>query len=420
MLNSNINNPLSIKKQKKIGLSGQIFFACVIGVAYGMFLPDFLDYVTWMGELFIRILRMVTVPLICTTIISGMSQILSSENFNRLGLKTLLYYAVTSVLATMVALILVNIIKPGLNFDIAASKAIENLNLNKESYLSVFKIIPHNIFESLVNGNLLPIIFFSLFFGYFIVKLDDKQRVFMTTFFNASSEVLMKIVKYLLKVAPFGVLGLAAKLTADNMNDYNKLFDNFLRLKWYFVTVILGLLIHGIVVLPLILRFIGKINPWKHFKAMISVLLTALSTVSSEATLPMTMLSVKNKSGVSNKISSIVLPFGTSININGTVLYECIAAMFIAQAYGFELNYYEQMLIMVTAMLATISSAGVPMSNLLMVSIILSAVGLPLEGLGLIFIVDKVIDMFKTTINVWSDTCCAAIIAKTEGEQLMY
>lgn len=184
------------------------------------------------------------------------------------------------------------------------------------------------------------------------------------------------------------------------------------------LSVILALLIHGTITLPAILKFFGKVNPLKYAKAMSTPLLTAFSTSSSNATLPLTMEAVEHNAGVSNKITSFTLPLGATVNMDGTALYECVAAIFIAQAYGIDLSVVQQVVIVITALLASIGAAGIPMAGLVMITIILSAVGLPLEGVGLILAVDRILDMMRTTINVWSDSCGAAVIAKSEGEKL--
>ena len=190
------------------------------------------------------------------------------------------------------------------------------------------------------------------------------------------------------------------------------------RIGIYMAAVLLGLIFHGMITLPLLLKLIGRVNPWLHFKGMTTPLITAFSTSSSSATLPLTMESVEHNSGVSNKITSFVLPLGATVNMDGTALYECVAAMFIAQAYGIELSFLQQMIVVITALLASIGAAGIPMAGLVMISVVLSAVGLPLEGVGLILAVDRILDMCRTTVNVWSDSCGAAIIAKSEGEIL--
>jgi Na+/H+-dicarboxylate symporter len=181
-----------------------------------------------------------------------------------------------------------------------------------------------------------------------------------------------------------------------------------------------GLFIHAIIILPLILRLVGKINPYTHFKALRIPLITAFSTSSSSATLPLTLEEVEQKSGVSNRVCSLVLPLGATINMDGTALYECVAAMFIAQAYGIELSFLQQAIVVATALLASIGAAGIPMAGFVMISIILTSVGLPLEGVGLILAVDRILDMFRTAVNVWSDSCGAVVIARTEGETLNY
>jgi len=205
-----------------------------------------------------------------------------------------------------------------------------------------------------------------------------------------------------------------AKVVADQ-DDLIGLIGSMSR---YMGVVILGLAIHALVVLPLLMRLIGKARPFAHLKNMTTPLLTAFSTSSSGATLPLTMTTVEQKSGVSNKVSSFTLPLGATINMDGTALYECVAAMFIAQAYGVEMTIANQVIIVATALLASIGAAAIPMAGLVMMTVILTAVQLPLEGVGLILAVDRILDMFRTTVNVWSDSCGAVIIAKSEGEKL--
>jgi Na+/H+-dicarboxylate symporter len=213
-------------------------------------------------------------------------------------------------------------------------------------------------------------------------------------------------------------MAIIAVVVADNMAEEGALAGVFLRLGKYMLTVIIALSIHAFITLPLAIRFIGKINPIKHFKAVVTPLITAFSTSSSSATLPLTLHAMENRAGASNKISSFVLPLGATINMDGTALYECVAAIFIAQAYGIDLSFLQQIIIVLTALLASIGAAGIPMAGLVMISVVLTAVGLPLEGVGLIIAVDRILDMFRTSINVWSDTTGASIIAASEGEIL--
>jgi len=403
----------------KLKLHWQILIGFILAVLIGLYLTEYVEYVSWMGDLFLRALKMVIVPLILSSIVSGVANIGSGENLGRLGLKTLTYYISTSAFAIIVGLLLVNLFQPGTGSDLGLSKSIEELAVAKEPFGdTLLKIVPTNIFQSFINGDMLAIIFFSILFGFFITKVDDKYSTHLTDFFNATFEVMMKITLFIIKFAPLGILGIVAGIVAEQAGNTETLIDMVGRLGVYMLSVLLALAIHAVITLPLILKFIGKVDPWKHFKAMTTPLLTAFSTSSSNATLPLTMEAVESEVGVSNKITSFTLPLGATVNMDGTALYECVAAMFIAQAYGIHLGFLEQVIVVLTALLASIGTAGIPMAGLVTITIILTAVGLPLEGVGLILSVDRILDMCRTTINVWSDSCGAAVIAKTEGETL--
>ncbi len=403
----------------KIQLHWQILIALVLGVLYGLYFTEQVIYVSWMGDLFLRALKMVIIPLILSSIISGVTNIGTGKNLGRLGFKTMLYYVSTSTLAIITGLFFVNIFKPGDGADLGFSQEVEGLEIARQSFGdTLLNIIPSNIFTAFTEGNMLSIIFFAILFGFFITRAEDKYRLHLTDFFNSAFEVMMKITLFVIKFTPFGILGIVASTVAEQAGDSDALLGIVSRLGVYMLCVLLALTIHGTISLPLILRIFGKANPVAHFKAMRIPLLTAFSTSSSNATLPLTMEAVEFNSGVSNKITSFTLPLGATINMDGTALYECVAAMFIAQAYGIELGFLQQMIVVATALLASIGAAGIPMAGLVMITIILSAVGLPLEGVGLILAVDRILDMCRTTINVWSDSCGAVVIAKTEGEQL--
>jgi Na+/H+-dicarboxylate symporter len=279
----------------------------------------------------------------------------------------------------------------------------------------LLRMVPTNFFQALVSADMLAIIFFSILVGYFLTKVSDEYKNPLVNLFNGGFEVMMKITGFVIKFTPLGVLGIVTGVVAEQIDNIGELVQ---RLGIYMLAVLLGLAIHAIITLPLLLKTFGKANPWLHFKAMTAPLLTAFSTSSSSATLPLTLDAVENNDGVSNKITSFVLPLGATVNMDGTALYECVAAMFIAQAYGVDLSFMQQVIVVFTALLASIGAAGIPMAGLVMISVILSAVGLPLEGVGLILAVDRILDMCRTTVNVWSDSCGAVIIAKTEGETL--
>lgn len=400
---------------KKPALHWQILISLTLAVLFGAFFPEQVKYVSWMGELFLRALKMVIIPLILSSIISGVTNIGSAGNLGRLGLKTLTYYVVTSTFAIVTGLFLVNIFKPGEGADLGLSKTVEGLGIAQESFgRTLINMVPENIFYSFVNNEMLSVIFFALLFGFFITRVDKKYSDFLTKGFNSIFEVMMKITMFIINFAPLGVFGIVSKVVSEQ-SDLLHLGE---KMGIYVLTVVLAIVIHAFITLPLIVKFVGKAKPYRHFSNMTTPLLTAFSTASSSATLPLTMEAVEHKSGVSNKITSFTLPLGATINMDGTALYECVAAMFIAQAYGVDLGFGEQVIVIVTALLASIGAAGIPMAGLVMLSVILSAVGLPLEGIGLILAVDLPLDMIRTATNVWSDSCGAVVIANSEKEML--
>ena len=403
----------------KIKLHWQILIGLMLGIIYGLFFPEQSGYVEWLGDIFLRALKMIIVPLILTSIISGVSNIGNAKSLGKLGIKTISYYLVTSVFAIISGLILVNIIQPGVGTDLGLQKNVNELEALSGGLGNILlRIVPTNIFEALVSADMLAIIFFSILTGFYITKLNKDSSTLLINIFNSSFEVMMKITSLVIKFAPIGILGIVTSVIAEQAADKEALIKMIQGMALYMIAVLSGLVIHAFITLPLFLRLIGKSNTWEHFKAMSTPLLTAFSTSSSSATLPLTLNAVEKNAGVSNKITSFVLPLGATVNMDGTALYECVAAIFIAQAYGIELSFVQQMIVVVTALLASIGAAGIPMAGLVMISVVLSSVGLPLEGVGLILAVDRILDMCRTTVNVWSDSCGAVIIAATEGEKL--
>ncbi len=397
-------------------LHWQILIALILSIFFGVVFTDYVKYVSWMGDVFLRALRMIIVPLIFSSIVSGVTGLGSAENLGRMSLKTMLYYMTTSIFAIVTGLVLVNLIKPGVGADLGLSAVVDGLDVGRDSFgQTLLKIIPVNIIESLANTDLPAIIFFAIFFGFFTTKVAPVYRDPIVNFFNSVFEIMMKITMFVIKFTPLGIFGIVSALVAEHADNLLTIFG---RMGIYMLTVIGALSIHAFITLPLLVRILGRSNPVKHARGMSVPLLTAFSTSSSSATLPLTMEALEFNSGVSNKTTSFVLPLGATINMDGTALYQCIAVLFIAQAYGIELSILQQLIVMVTALLASIGAAGIPMAGLVIITVILSAVGLPLEGVGLILAVDRILDMFRTTVNVWSDSCGAVIIARSEGEVL--
>ncbi len=407
------------KKRFSLALHYQILIMLVAGGLFGFYFSSATKYTNWMGEIFLRALNMIIIPLILCSITTGVASVGSSGNLGRLGFKTLAYYVFSTLAAILTGFAFVTILKPGVGAELGFQAPIEDIAAATDNFgRTLIKIVPTNIFEAMAQGQMLSVIFFAILFGYFITRINEKQGRMVNEFLNALLEVIMKLTLFVIKFTPIGIFSISAKVIAQQIQLGNDIGEVISRLGIYFITVLAGLLVHGLITLPLSVRLLGKANPLKHFRNMATPLLTAFSTSSSNATLPLSMEAVEKKDGVSNKIASFTLPLGATINMNGTALYECVAVMFIAQAYGIDLTLGQQIVVVFTALLAAIGAAGIPMAGLVMMAVVLNAVGLPLEGIGLILAVDRILDMFRTAINVYGDTCCAVIVAKSEGETL--
>ncbi len=398
---------------KKLSLTHWIFISILLGVLAGWLVGEPVLVVSKpLADIFLRLLKMIIVPLIISSITSGVLGIGDTRQLGRLGWKTILYYLVTSTIAILTGLLLVNLFQPGAGSQLQLTVPPDIGNADSGAVWGiVLRMIPENPFKAMVEGEMLAVIFFSILFGIFATRLPKKGRDFFTSLFNYLFEVMMKMTRFVIFFAPVGIFGLIASMVAITG------FAAFVPLAKFFLVVLAALLIHALLTLPLLLRLIGGIaRPFRHFGAMMEALLTAFSTASSNATLPLTMRCVEQNSGVSNRTTSFVLPLGATINMDGTALYECVVAMFIAQVYGIELSFFQQWTLVFIALLTSIGVAGVPMASLVAIAIILKAVGLPLEGIGLVMVTDRILDMFRTGVNVWSDSCGAVIIARTEGE----
>jgi len=380
------------------------------------------------GALFLNALKMIIVPLIMASIITGVSGMGGAEGLGRLGGKTLLFYLTTSLFAILTGLLFVNLLMPGIIsgqpaqqvLGLAAqvpSELAASVNGRSVSDLTgVFlSMVPPNIVQAAADGQMLGLIFFSLLFGFFITRIDREKGALLSAFWQGVADVMMGITDLIMKFAPLGVFALVAKTVAGVGAD--QIDDLAVSLGTFTLTVLLALAAHLFITLPLMLRFVGRVRPREHFSAMMPALLTAFSTASSSATLPLTMECVQDNARVSKRTSSFVLPLGATVNMDGTALYECVAAMFIAQAYGLQLDFVTQFTIVLVALLTSIGVAGIPAASLVAITIILATIGLPAEGVGLILAVDRILDMFRTAVNVFSDSCGAVIIARSEGEK---
>jgi Na+/H+-dicarboxylate symporter len=422
---------------RKIALHWQILIAIVLAAVVGSIVkqyttdaltPGFLgvSYVSmfkFVGAIFLNALKMIIVPLITSSIIVGVASIGSGGNIGALGWRTLLFYAATTLAAILIGLIIINTVAPG-HVDgqpagdiLALDAPAEDISAKIEGkgagdVAEIFKrMVPPNIVKAAAEGQMLGLIFFSILFGYFMTHLQHDYAEPLFKFWNGVFHVMMKMTELIMKFAPIGVFGLIAAVIAETG------FAAARPLAIFALAVVAALLLHSVITLPLLLRFIGRVKPFATMRAMSPALLTAFSTSSSSATLPVTMDTLEEKVGVSNDVSSFVLPLGATVNMNGTALYECAAAVFLAQAYGLELSFGVQFTIVTIALLTSIGVAGVPSASLVAIAIILAAVGLPVEAIGVLMVFDRVLDMCRTSVNIWGDACCATIVARLRGEK---
>jgi len=390
------------------------------GVLFGV---PLLSVYKFIGALFMNALKMLIVPLVIASMITGMLSIGNSGALGRLGAKTILYYATTTLLAILVGLAAVHLIAPGLQ-DGQPVKELIGLSADSakiaarvegheaSDLLDVFlRMIPPNVVAAAAEGQMLGLIVFSLLFGFVMTRVPGANGQTVARFWQGTFEVMMRITDLVLRFAPLGVFGLVAAVVAESG------FAVFGPLAWFVLTVLLALLVHFTVVLPLLLRFVARVSPQAHVRAMAPALMTAFSTASSSATLPVTMECVEKNAGVSNRVTSFVLPLGATINMDGTALYECIAVLFIAQAYGVTLGIADQFIIVLLALLTSVGVAGIPAASLVAIVIILERVGLPAEAIGLILATDRVLDMCRTAVNIYSDSCGAVVVGRLEGEK---
>tara|TARA_A100001037_G_scaffold46976_2_gene38484 strand:+ start:10313 stop:11548 length:1236 start_codon:yes stop_codon:yes gene_type:complete len=405
---------LKLHWQVLIAMIGGAFVAMIFGERALIFSP--------LGTIFMKLLKMVIVPLILFSVTSGVTSIGDSNTLGRMGVKVFGYYMLTSILAILVGLSLTNLLQPGkgINFSVDSNK-FDPSTLSQPNSLAdvIIRMIPSNPIKAMADGEILALIFWSIVLGIAITQISDKPKKAIIKGFDYGFELMMKLTQGIISFLPIGVFGLIINAIV------NSGIDLFKVIGFYWITIAIGLSIHWLIILPLVFYSFTKINPIKHWKAMSSAFITAFSTSTSLGTLPVTMNCLKKNIGVSNKTSSFVLPLGATINMDGTALYECAGVLFISQVLGAELEIYQQFIIVITAFLASIGTAAIPSAGLVMIFIVLDAVGLSNNPevpiiVGAMLAVDRPLDMFRTVINITSDSIGAVILAKSENEKNLY
>ncbi len=410
----------------------RILIALVIGALAGALIPATAGVgtftagavFTFAGDLFLRLLQMIVVPLVFTSILTSVARLGRDQAFARLGWKTVAFFTTTTVLAAVVGLVVFNVVQPGkvapeVSAALRASVP-ENVGEVREGLTGkstgdladvIRRAVPVNLFAAMSdNREMLAVIFFALLFGFYSGRLPDGRREAFQGFWENANEVMLAITHAIMRVAPFGIFALIARTVQDSGG------AALGPLALFFLCVAGGLLFHLFVTLAILLRVFGGFRPWAHYRAMAPALLTAFSTASSSATLPVTLECLEKNAKVSPRIAGFVAPLGSTVNMDGTALYECAVVLFIAQLYGVSLDWSQQILVVVLALLTSVGVAGIPAASLVAIVIILQALGLPLEAIAIVMATDRILDMMRTAVNVFGDSCGAAVIARSEGE----
>ena len=402
----------SIPKHHLLLLS--IVVGVIGGVLTGTYFPELGVRCGVFGTLFLNALKMIVLPLIITSMIVGITNIGALDRLGGVGLKTVLYYILTTAIAVIIGIILVDVMKPGVGFGGFAGDLPEKVKSVKDLGATdiLLSVVHPNLVVAAGEFKILPIIFISILFGISFSLLGEKAKPLIDVF-NILNDAIMQMVHWIMVFTPLGIFGLIAARLGE-AGGGEAFFSLMNHLGKYSGTVILGLLIHGCVALPLTLFLITKRNPFRYFIHFSKALLTAFATASSSATLPVTMECAKEEAKVSERSTDFVLPLGATVNMDGTALYEAIAAIFIAQSYGIALAMGQKVIIFLTATLAAIGAAGIPEAGLVTMVLVLQSVGLPTEGIGLILAIDWFLDRCRTTVNVWGDAVGAAVVDKLE------
>ncbi|KJS87741.1 MAG: sodium:dicarboxylate symporter [Peptococcaceae bacterium BICA1-8] len=394
----------------KMKLSTKILIGLILGIVVGFVVsPDFANtFIKPLGTLFIRLIKMVIVPLVFASLVVGASSVGDIKKLGRMGGKTVGYYLVTTAIAVIIGLFLGNVLQPGAGLQLpvdatyAGKEAPNVINV-------LLEIVPDNPLNALVSGSILQIIFFAILVGIGITLVGEKGNP-VRSFFDGFAEIMYKITGFVMEIAPYGVFGLIAPVVAAHG------LDVLAPLAMVILAVYIGCIFHAVVVYSTAVKYFAKMSPITFFKGIFPAQVIAFSTCSSAGTLPATIQCVEENLGVSKDVASFVLPLGATINMDGTALYQGICALFVAQVYGLDLSLGQQMTVVLTATLASIGAAGVPGAGLIMLTMVLTSVGLPLDGVALVAGIDRILDMARTTVNITGDASAAVVVAATEGD----
>lgn len=401
--------------------------ALILGATLGFIFCD--SYSAWgnvingIGDIFLHAINMIVIPLVFLSTVLGISTMTDSKSMGRIAVKTFLYFIVTAVLAAVVGVIVTDVLRPGYGThktEVDAGEIMKTVESAESSTLmdKIVDIVPSNIFEAFSSGNILPIIFFSLLLGYFITKIHANRQATINNVFESFNEAIMVLTNFIIRFAPVGIFAIVMVLVGKQASDIGALKECFRNFAFFVIVVWISLIVMGGIVLPIMVGLMAKVSPIKHLKQIYSALMVAFSTSSSYSALPLIISDAKEKMGVSNNIASFTVPLGITFNKIGTIVYECVAVIFVAQAVGTDLTAAQQVSLIGASIVTVLGAPSVPMAGVITLAVLLAAMGLPTDYIGMFMAIDILCDMPKTLLNAYSVSCSAIIVARSEGEML--
>lgn len=411
----------------KLALHWQMGIALILGATLGFIFCD--SYSAWgnvingIGDIFLHAINMIVIPLVFLSTVLGISTMTDSKSMGRIAVKTFLYFIVTAVLAAVVGVIVTDVLRPGYGThktEVDAGEIMKTVESAESSTLmdKIVDIVPSNIFEAFSSGNILPIIFFSLLLGYFITKIHANRQATINNVFESFNDAIMALTNFIIRFAPIGIFAIVMVLVGKQASDIGALKECFRNFAFFVIVVWISLIVMGGIVLPIMVGLMAKVSPIKHLKQIYSALMVAFSTSSSYSALPLIISDAKEKMGVSNNIASFTVPLGITFNKIGTIVYECVAVIFVAQAVGIDLTATQQVSLIGASIVTVLGAPSVPMAGVITLAVLLAAMGLPTDYIGMFMAIDILCDMPKTLLNAYSVSCSAIIVARSEGEML--
>ena len=414
-------------KRIKLALHYQMGLALVLGVTGGVLLGDSFDvwgnFINGIGNIFLHAINMIVIPLVFLSTALGISTMGDSKSMGRIAAKTFGFFILTAIVAASLGVVITSVLRPGYGTHGCAMEVGEILNDAQQSSQTtlmdrIADIVPNNIFEAFSNGEILPIILFSILLGYFVIHINEERQRTVNATFEAFNDAIMKMTTAIIRLAPIGIFAIVMALVGKQAGNIDEMRSNLLSLAFFVIVVWISLIVMGGMMLPLMVGMMAHVSPLRHLKQIYSALMVAFSTSSSYSALPLIISDAREKFGVSNNIASFTVPLGITFNKVGTIIYECVAVIFVAQAVGMELTAAQQISLIGASIVTVLGAPSVPMAGVVVLAILLNAMGLPTDYIGMFMAIDILCDMPKTLLNAYSVSCSTIIVAHSEGESL--